>query len=718
MTNRYEANTAFGWPNTFDPYDKGLAIEDVWPSLYIGAARVPELARKAGALPWAKAAVDQWKREADSVLAESPAFVPGRTSGRGYFDENFQHLRFDPFQSETVASPYAAKVRPHDEETLASWRLYSHERLRRLMSSLAFLHHLTGDERYSQWVWQGLRSAALELYAPENRPADGGRFSVVYGGLYEAQSALQLVQTLALVADAPGADAAVREALEANALTPIGEALSGWMKLMDAHNMTCWSMAALGALGTLLGRDDWRTEALQAERNGLGTLLERGFPRSETDNQPDGFWFETSTFYNFYACIPLIALYDLGREHGVVTPDMRERFESMFAGPLHLVDEHLRFVTIGDRLCAGYYSIAQMRHFYEYAAGQVDEGRYGPVLALLYEKSGAPRNSLSALAYGPDELPPACEAPRQSARLSAARLTVFRKPTERGQITLWFLVGEENHSGQGHHHHDKLSISLHAFGEVIASDPGLPHKHRFLSSTFLHNTLLLDERSQGTFECLEFAADLEADIPWAYGRSRGNRDGARGKFFEGLVKRGHDVEAGVYDDAVLERMVFFDAPFIAVSDRFDCPTDHRLGFVFHANGSLIVDADPAPAASTLDLPPLPDREPLDHFFERTRTEPLQRIVADWRVRADVWLRMVTVCEEPFEAIWGRTTGNPRPATRGTVFLRTPGRAVRYATVFELHAGTPQLETVTFEPNGLCAHMRKDADRRYTSQKIG
>ena len=127
-----------------------------------------------------------------------------------------------------------------------------------------------------------------------------------------------------------------------------------------------------------------------------------------------------------------------------------------------------------------------------------------------------------------------------------------------------------------------------------------------------------------------------------------------------------------------------------------------MSFVFHACGSMMVETEQAQGASPLGLPPLPDQEPFDGFFDRTRKDPLQQVVVDWRIRSSVWLRMITVCQRPFEATWGRTTGNPRRETRGTVYLRTPGRAVRYGTVFELHAGAPRLVSVTLEQGGLSA----------------
>jgi len=674
-----------GWPNTFDPMDQGMAIEDVWPSLFAGAARLAEAKRKVSQCAWARDAVALWTTEADRVLAEEPAFVAGNTGGRGYFDDDMQHFRFDPHQSAEVHCRALGTCIPHTEESAATWRLYQHERLRRILGSLALLFALTQDERLSAWVWRGLEDCATGIYAPENH-ADPNKdmASVIYGGLYEAQSALQLVQALELL-EAGGAGAGhepVREALIRNALAPIGEALMRWMNVMDPFNMTVWSMAALAELGRYLKREEWLTRALTAERNGLLTLIRTGLPRRGPDNRPDGWWFETSTFYNLYAIIPLIPLYEAGKAAGLIDADLQERFASAFAAPLNLCDDRLDLVVVGDRLIPGGFNLTQFRHFYEYAAGQVDRERYGPVLAMLYARSGAPRANLAALTWGPDTLPPAGSPPSRSTVMPAARVVTFRGETCVGKATCFFLAGEENTRNQGHHHFDKLSISLHAGNEVITSDPGLPHQHYHLMSSFLHNTLMVDESSQGSLKCLAFDADLAAETPWACARMQGDWDKNVTRLHELGEKRELHMDKAAYEGASLERRVEFALPCIRLVDRFELPTARRCNFVFHAHGSMDVEAERC--EETLpDLPPLPDTIEYRTFFARQSLGPLRSICATWRLRSDFWLHLRTTCSAPFAAVWGRSHGNPRSRSRGTILLRAPGSRVSFMTVLTL-----------------------------------
>ncbi len=709
-----------GWPHVFSPEDRGLAIDDVWPSLYVGAERVPEMRRKVTALPWAAAALAQWRAEAETILPEAPRFAAGAPGGRCglYTDEDGHHLVFDPTQRERMWDPIAGSWVVPGELQRDAWTQLSHERVRRLLSSLGFLYALTGDARYSAWVWAGLRAAALDLYLPANvHPKDP--FSVVYGGLYEAQSMLQLLQAYDLVAAAPGASDEGRAALHANVFVPVGEALSRWMDKMIVHNMSCWSMAALALLGRRVGRREWVEKALHSERCGLRLLLTRGLPRAPDGGPPDGFWHETSTFYNFYAVIPLIALYRLGVEEGVVDAELREHFAAAFAAPLHLVDERLRFCLFGDRTQPGRFTLPLLRHFYEYAAGQVDAGRYGPVLALLYAHTGAPRNHLAALAFGPDALPPPAPPPAASVVLPAARLVTFRRDTPLGRVSLWFLGGEDNHPGQAHHHHDKLAIALHAGGELVAPDIGLPAFHapgwqRFLNGTLAHNTLFLDEASHGPMASVAFAADRNAPVPWARAAVRGDRlQPGRASLWKTMLGRKDELVEGLYDGATLARTVWFDPPFIVLSDALTTGhgEERRCGFIFHAFGTLRVETVPAPGA--LALAPLWDTDSIRVFAPRTTAAPLGQLTADWLVRDDLRLHLVVTADTPFEGNWGRTPGSPREESRGTVLLRAPGAARRFGAVLELHAGTPRVVGVGLGADGaLTARLAGGGERTY------
>lgn len=253
MNEHLKHPPSFGWPNVFSFEGQGLTIEDVWPSLYTGQERADEIERKIGCLPWAKEAIEVWKLEAETVLGEAPHFVPGTSGARNsmHLDGHGQHLLFDHTQCDRMWDPVAcAYIRP-DEALQNAWVTLCHERIRRLMISLAFLYRLTGDGRYSRWVWKGLQRTVTQLYEHPPVPADGDvpKGTVFYGGLYEAQCMLQLVQAYQLVRNAPGGSEADGQRLNEVVFEQVGNALSDWMDVMPVHNMSCWAMSALAVMG-------------------------------------------------------------------------------------------------------------------------------------------------------------------------------------------------------------------------------------------------------------------------------------------------------------------------------------------------------------------------------------------------------------------------------------------------------------------------------------
>ena len=700
----------YGWPNVFSPEDTGMAIEDVWPPLYIGVERVDEMKRKVAECEWAASALDTWRAEAEIVLDEEPAFVRQPSGGRSnmFTSDSGHHLLFDPTQCDRMFDPALRRYVTPDAKARQAWVTLQHERMRRLMTSLAFMYRVTGDERYSEWVWRGLRDLTA-LYVDHARPAAGEKkvHSLVYGGLYEAQSLLAAIQAYTLVASAPQASDEDRHALRTHVFDRSGEMLSSWMSVMMVHNMSCWGMAAIAVLGKHLDRPDWVDKALTYPQSGLQTLLRDGLPRGANTGKPDGFWHETSPFYGcFYALVSLVPLYRIGEEEGVLDEDLRERFRSLFEAPLALCDSELNLVSVGDRVSPGALTLTQMRYVYEYAAGEVDPERYGPILAMLYERSGAPRDSLAAVAWGPDALPPPAGVPSRSVVLDATRMATFRGRTDDGPVTLFFLGGGDTAAAQGHHHCDKLSVSLHACGDIVTSDLGEPLStgtnewSRLLFSSLAHNTLLVNELDQGTMEPVAFEADVAARPAWAHAAVRGDREGPRQGLWRVMKQqlKGR-LEEGVCDDVALSRTVFFDPPFIVLADDCEAPGARRFGFSFSAYGNMTVTTDAPAGAVPLHLPSVPEDGIYSLFTGRTGADPVTQIVVDWRVRSHLWLRMIAVSDGPLDATWGETPGNPREQARGTVLLRAPGTARRFATVLELHRGTPRTSGVVVGDNG-------------------
>ncbi len=675
---------ALGWPYTLSPHDSGMVLEDCWPTIYFGAERVPEMRRKISSLPWARAAFEQMKREAEQVLAAEPVqpIEPVGWRHDFYSRRSGEHLVYDPASPDRFLDPWTGGFEDLPAQHRA-WVLFTHERTHRLMRSLGFLYALTGDERYAAWVAEGLRRA-VEMFRHRELRSEERTGALYFQPLYDAPALIMLCDSYVLTRDSKAYSAEDHEAIRTGIFE---EGMPYQVRFLDGsgvHNMSCFVAAALATAGEHFGRREWVDRALRDEGNSLGPLLKRGVP-GEGDEEPDGFWFEGTMFYHYYSLCPLITMYETDRRLGgdaSKDPGVRRRLEAMLAAPASVADQSLRLPTVGDLGAPRVMSLPLYRHVYEYAAGQMDTGRFGPLLAAVYA-TGVPRNSLTALAFGPDELPEP-RFPSGSALLERRGIGVLRGADD------WYLLFKAGPHGAGHDHPDKLEIVLNARGRILAPDLGtagyaLSDIHTYYRSTFSHNTLFVDEADQKPVH--------DASLVW--------RPEAAPGYAHGTVR-------DAYEGVTLDRRVWFDPPYVVVADTCSSAEEHRYGWVFHAYGSL--HGEVSRALEDLGLPPV---GPLHRYLTGVRTACTDGVLdATWRVEQGVYLRLLATSDGPFEAMLGRTPGNPMPDDQGAVVLRAPGTQRRFRAVLEVHSASPSVSSLAPDGEGLIVTLADGSRRVY------
>jgi len=126
---------------------------------------------------------------------------------------------------------------------------------------------------------------------------------------------------------------------------------------------------------------------------------------------------------------------------------------------------------------------------------------------------------------------------------------------------------------------------------------------------------------------------------------------------------------------------------------------------------MVVNAITDGARAALALPAPPTEGAWRHFTGRATADPVTCLVADWRPRADIYLRLATVSDGTFDAHWGATPDNPIEIHRGTVVLRAPGRTRRFATVLELHRGTPTVQAVSLDADTVTVRLWGEEEAR-------
>ena len=669
------------WSYTLSPHDRGALIEDIWPTLFFGSERVEEMRRKISKLRWARETFKLMRREAEEVLGKPPQLPIERIGWRHdfYSPLSGEHLFYDPKKPHAFLDPLTGKLisgKPHHR----AWTLLTHERTYRIMRSLGFLYALTGDERYAGWVARGLRRA-MEIFSRRELREGNNMEALYFQPLYDAQVLMLLAEAYELTRRSAAYSKADHEGIRRGIFEDGISYQFRFLERSGVHNMTCYVSAAVSILGRLLERAEWEEMGLHHPKTGFRALLEGGVPADE-EGEFDGFWFEGTTFYHFYSLCPLIALYELEDRKD---PASTTRLKAMFEAPLNLADGNLRLPPLGDLGAPKVLSLIAYRHLYEYAAGVLDFDRFAPALASIYAATGGPRRGLTALAFGPDYLPPPGGIPTGHTLLRQAGIGLFRK----GDFYLLFKSGAH---GGGHDHPDKLSISLHAMGEVISPDPGtagysLKEVCAFWRSTLAHNTLIVDERSQGKVKRTSLEWHPDSSPPYA----------------RGII---HDAYPGVR----LERKLFFDPPYVVIADRCESGDEHRYGWVLHAYGSM--DVGVSRTADFLGMPPLPE-EGIFSFFTARRSIVVSGLLeANWRVSERIWLRLLAGSDGVYEATAGRTPGNPLPEDRGTILLRAPGKSRRFFAVLELHRGVPSVREISIEENERIRVITADGERVY------
>jgi len=625
----------------------------MWPVLFYGEERIPEIRRKIALLGWARHLYGRMLSESREVLGSSPRLHPGHPGWRHdfYSPNTGAHLVFDPGNSKAFRDPTDGSLVTGEPQREA-WVLLQHERLYRLMRSLGVLYRLTGKREYSDWVAGGIVCAADYFRRAER----GDRYGAVYfQPLYDAQVIGLLADAYDLTRDScsfePWAHEHIRRALFEGG----SSSLLAYHRVARAHNITCYVTAAIGTLGALLDEPDLVAMALSEEETGFQGLLREGL-RRDPEGRSDGMWYEGTTFYHLYAMCPLFCLYELAKRQGLTRDrlsDIHEDLVAMARAPALLVDERLRLPWLGDLGFPAHPGLRSFAHLYEYSAGMLDPG-FSAVLTSCEARRG--RAGLAALAFGPDVIRDRW-APRGPSFLGQGGIAVLRA-AYRG-ASYYVLLRSGRHGG-GHDHRDKLQLVVHGMGQVIAPDLGtagysLRDFKTYCASTLGHNTLMVDEADQSKVA----DAALVMDSPFS----------ARGTVRD------------AYPGVVLERRVKLDPPRVLVYDAFSSAVSHRYSWVFHARGSLEVKAEKV--RGRVDLPRLPCEGQYAFFRNRTDLGTVRRALAMWKIRDNLGLLCDVRWDRPFECIVGTTPNNPMDSDLGTMVLRCRGSRRRVRAEFNL-----------------------------------
>jgi MYXO-CTERM domain-containing protein len=320
-------------------------------------------------------------------------------------------------------------------------------------------------------------AARYEAYPLHDTRNGGGRSGarVLAQTLDESGWLISMAWAYDLIRDtlAPAEQATI----EARLLRPAVEVI----RRNDAgqSNWQSWHDAAIAAAGVAL--DDPRL-IHHALRGPSGLDFQLG-----VSVDADGFWYEGSWGYHFYALDALTRSALIGEKAGVARLD-DPRLASMYRAPVRFALGDRSLPAFNDAAAA---SLSGNRRLFEAIAARL------PDAALRWPLADQPRTE-DGLFFGLESVPSVAAPARPSAVFPASGYVALR--AGRGDTAHELILDYGPHGGW-HGHRDKLGFVSYGHGAVLGLDPGsgsyaAPTHDGWDRTTVAHNTLIVDEQSQ------------------------------------------------------------------------------------------------------------------------------------------------------------------------------------------------------------------------------
>ncbi|MGN0778253.1 MAG: heparinase II/III family protein [Aristaeellaceae bacterium] len=250
------------------------------------------------------------------------------------------------------------------------------------------------------------------------------------------------------------------------------------------HNHEVIINSAIAIIGMLFEREDMIDFALHTPY-GLLYQLEHGMLEN-------GMWFEGSFGYHFYALTSFLA-YEKFALNTKYSHMHHPNYTKMMNFAFDYVQPDGVLPMLGD---TNYEHLKSMLRLYEFTYRELREEKMLYMLHLAYRDQK--RDSLEAVIYGVDELPP-CPPIVPPAQ-------VHPEPGHSGHTLLRaedgrFLLFKHDPYGGEHDHYDRLGISAYALGVQAAPDIGTTGygavmHYDYYKNTGAHNTVVISEENQ------------------------------------------------------------------------------------------------------------------------------------------------------------------------------------------------------------------------------
>ncbi|MBN1770442.1 MAG: heparinase II/III family protein [Deltaproteobacteria bacterium] len=379
-------------------------------------------------------------------------------------------------------------VCPVDGEVFTGWPYdqvvytWMHSDLAAFARDLGLAWRLTGNPLYAAGAADILRAyaaayAGYELHNIDGEPS-GSAARVLAQTLDEAGWLIPIAWAYDLIADSPALDDEARTAIEHDLLRAAAATIR--RNPTGMSNWQSWHNAAVAAVGFALDDPTLLAAALRDPANGLEYQLAESV-------SADGFWYEGSWGYHFYALDALIYTAEMAQRAGDDAyghPALR----GMLEAPVRFAMPDGSLPAFND---SGTSNVRSQRRHYEAAWNRYAD----PLFAAPLSATGRGRD---ALLWGAATVPETDDLAFGSLLFPDAGYAVLR--TGAGDDASYLALDYGPHGGW-HGHYDKLGFVLYARGAQLAIDPGTqsyaaPTHDTWDKVTVAHNTVVVDETTQ------------------------------------------------------------------------------------------------------------------------------------------------------------------------------------------------------------------------------
>jgi hypothetical protein len=364
-----------------------------------------------------------------------------------------------------------------------------------------------------------------------------------------------------------------RDRIESRFLNPAADFFKEY-RTNQLHNHELIVNSAIGILGLILGRKDCLDFAIDS-KYGFHYQLEHGL-------LSDGFWFEGTTSYHFFA-IEQVVSFEYFARHTGYSMIHNELLLKALKFPVHMVQPDGTLPRLND-IGAGYHGYAGHENIFElmYPANPCSEFAY--YLERCYD--GRERKNYYSFIYGADYGKEAVPQFTDYHNSDGSGISTLHGPDDR------FLLFKHTPCGGEHDHYDRLGIHFMAFGKTLIPDLGTcfygaPMHYRYYKNTGTHNTVCLNGHNQPPANCrvLNYQKTgeytlIDAAASW---------DGTYVPLDSFVIKQWDD-EA--YKDAKFRRIIAWYGDFFVDIFKVEAPCAESIDWVFIARGKPLGDKVP------------------------------------------------------------------------------------------------------------------------------